>query len=141
MGDRAVVGFARDTNTRKKETLFLYSHWGGSTIQQDVAAALLHAYPRWTDPAYATRMATSYIFGPDAHKTETGFGLSVGSFAMPDYSNLTVVYWEDQEVWIRNDETYEKQVSIPFAGFIHRYLPASMWAPGVSMLGIEGVAT
>jgi hypothetical protein len=135
------VGFARDTNTRKKETLFLYSHWGGSTIQQDVAAALLHAYPRWTDPAYATRMATSYIFGPDAHKTETGFGLDVGRFPVPDYDDITVVHWREQEVWVRSESTYEKVVSIPFAGFIHRYLPASMWAPGVSMLGIEGVAT
>jgi hypothetical protein len=141
MGDRAVVGFARDTNTHKKETLFLYSHWGGSTIQQDVAAALLHAYPRWTDPAYATRMATSYIFGPDAHKTETGFGLDVGRFPVPDYDDITVVHWREQEVWVRSESTYEKVVSIPFAGFIHRYLPASMWAPGVSMLGIEGVAT
>ena len=131
------MGFARDANTRKKETLFLYSHWGGSTIQQDVAAALLHSYPRWTDPSYATRMATSYIFGPDAHKTEVGFGLDVGRFAVPDYDHINVVYWRDQEVWVRSEETYEKVVSIPFVSYIHRYLPASMWQPGTSMLGID----
>ena len=33
----------------------LYSHWGETEWQRDIAMALLHAKPRWSDASYFTR--------------------------------------------------------------------------------------
>ena len=39
----------------------LYSHWGQTDWQPDIAAALTHARVRWNDSSYATRMMISYL--------------------------------------------------------------------------------
>lgn len=52
----------------------LYSHWGQDSWQQDLAAAMEHAKPRWTDSSYATRMMISHLI-QHSILDETGFGI------------------------------------------------------------------
>jgi hypothetical protein len=52
----------------------LYSHWGETTWEADLASALSVAEPRWDDPSYATRIVISNLIG-EQWKSETGFGI------------------------------------------------------------------
>jgi hypothetical protein len=52
----------------------LYSHWGETEWQQDLAMALQHAKPRWSDYSYFTRMIISYLI-KDSVLDQLGFGI------------------------------------------------------------------
>ena len=52
----------------------LYSHWGESTWQDDLAGALAHGKPRLKDYQYFTRMIMSHLI-KDSVLSETGFGI------------------------------------------------------------------
>lgn len=52
----------------------LYSHWGETEWQRDLAQALLHAKPRWSDASYFTRMIISWLI-QDSVFDQTGFGI------------------------------------------------------------------
>ena len=52
----------------------LYSHWGETEWERDLAMALQHSKPRWSDTSYATRMMISYLT-QDSVLEETGFGI------------------------------------------------------------------
>ena len=56
--------------------LVLYSHWGETTWHSDLAAALVSARGRWSDPSYATRITISHMIG-EGWAMETGWGLHV----------------------------------------------------------------
>jgi hypothetical protein len=117
MGDRVVVGFRSDSLHTKERTLFLYSHWGGSSMRTDLALALLHAKPRWGDPDYAMRITISQLIGEDWMR-DTGYGLSVGEYCMPDYDLVPVVNWQRKQVEFYDSSTYEKQGHITFTDYI-----------------------
>jgi hypothetical protein len=55
-------------------SVVLYSHWGQTDWQPDIAAALTHARVRWSDSSYATRMMISYLI-QDSVLDEHGFGI------------------------------------------------------------------
>lgn len=55
-------------------SVVLYSHWGQTEWESDLAGALQHAKPRWSDSSYATRMMISYLI-QDSVMDETGFGI------------------------------------------------------------------
>lgn len=110
MGDRCAFGF-RETSERKEETIWLYSHWGGSSRFADLANALVKASPRWNDPSYATRIAISQIIG-DNWNSEYGFGLYTSSEYKGDneYSEVLVVNWKERNVtavWLDGSEVVE----------------------------------
>lgn len=100
MGDRAVFGFKADKDA---VPVFLYSHWGGSDRYRDLARAINAAQPRWSDPAYATRIAISQIV-ENYWSEETGFGISAGedSYCQPDYDDIPVIIWSERIVEIRS---------------------------------------
>jgi hypothetical protein len=79
MGARINFVFKDDSDT----SVVLYSHWGQTDWQTDIAGALEHAKPRWGDTSYGTRMMISYLI-QDSILDETGFGIysinNVGSF-------------------------------------------------------------
>ena len=52
----------------------LYSHWGESTWQDDLAGALFHAQKRNGDYQYFTRMVISHLI-KDEILMETGYGI------------------------------------------------------------------
>jgi hypothetical protein len=88
MGARINYVFKDDTDT----SVVLYSHWGQTDWEHDIAGALEHAKPRWTDSSYATRMMISYLI-QDSVLDETGFGIysinNVGSFDL--YEETVVI--------------------------------------------------
>jgi hypothetical protein len=72
-------------------SVVLYSHWGQDSWQPDLAEALSHARPRWSDSSYGTRMIISYLI-QDSILDETGFGIySINNAGSFDLGEQTVV--------------------------------------------------
>jgi hypothetical protein len=71
-------------------SVVLYSHWGQSNWEVDIAAALEHAKPRWDDSSYATRMMISYLM-QDSILDETGFGIYAINGDNYDLGEQTVI--------------------------------------------------
>ena len=68
----------------------LYSHWGQDEWKTDIAAALDHARPRWSDESYCTRMIISYLIQYqllDQH----GFGIYAISDISQDLGEQTII--------------------------------------------------
>jgi len=68
----------------------LYSHWGQDGWETDIAAALEHAKPRWSDAAYGTRMMISYLI-QHSILDEHGFGIYAVNGTNYDLGEQTVV--------------------------------------------------
>lgn len=68
----------------------LYSHWGETEWQRDLAMALEHSKPRWKDYAYFNRMMISYLI-QDSVLEETGFGIYAITGTNFDLGETTVV--------------------------------------------------
>ena len=120
MGDRCVFGF-RETSECKEETIWLYSHWGGSSRLEALASAIVKAQPRWNDSSYATRIAISQIVGNDWN-SEYGFGLFAGKDYKGDneYGDLLVVNWDERTV-IGESENGTELVEYGFETFINMH--------------------
>jgi hypothetical protein len=114
MGDRGVVGFAANAD---EATIYLYSHWGGSSLIADTQSAINAAASRWSDPEYATRIAISNIVGSD-WQSETGYGLSVNSHTMPDLPYVLRVVWHERNVYVLTDLTHEVVDCFSFQDFL-----------------------
>ena len=71
-------------------SVVLYSHWGETDWMQDMAGALEHARPRWSDSEYCTRMIISYLMS-DFIESELGFGIYAVSDPFADLGEFTVV--------------------------------------------------
>lgn len=94
----------------------LYSHWGETEWQRDLAMALQHAKPRWQDSAYGTRMIISYLM-QDSILEETGFGIyAVSNDGSLDLGDLTVLV-------DFTTNTVTDTISVPFDKFMNAYLP------------------
>lgn len=114
MGDRSVTGFAEREGA---PVIYLYSHWGASSQVADLKEAISAAENRWDDPDYATRIAVSHLVGDD-WKSETGYGLSVGTYAAPDLPYVLIAYWESREVVMVSDTPAREVLTrIPFETF------------------------
>jgi len=71
MGDRGNIGIVQDGG---KDTVFLYSHWGGSELPATLQNALKREM-RWNDPNYLARIIfCEMVKGQE--DGETGFGIS-----------------------------------------------------------------
>jgi hypothetical protein len=68
----------------------LYSHWGEEEWQRDLAQALLHSKPRWSDGSYFTRMMISYLM-QDSIFSATGFGIYAIRDINEDLGDTTVI--------------------------------------------------
>lgn len=94
----------------------LYSHWGETEWQRDLAMALQHAKPRLNDSSYGTRMIISYLI-QDSILEETGFGIYAIDGDGLDLGETTVL------VDFVN-KTVTDNVSVPFDKFVAAYSPA-----------------
>jgi hypothetical protein len=91
----------------------LYSHWGQDSWQTDLAAAMEHAKPRWTDSSYGTRMIISHLI-QHSILDETGFGI----YAI-DNDNYDL---GEQTILIDfTTKTVTDNVSVPWDKFIAAY--------------------
>jgi hypothetical protein len=117
MGDRAAFGFRAEAG---EPTIYLYSHWGGSTQAADLARALAAAEPRWNDASYATRIAVSQLIGSEWAE-ETGYGLTVTDGRQPfglDYGHCLVVDWAAGRVILTREGSETEGASRPVAEFV-----------------------
>jgi hypothetical protein len=73
MGDRANISVKQYRDS--EERVYLYTHWGGTSIADALQAALNKRW-RWRDPAYLTRIIFDSLTEND-HGSETGYGISV----------------------------------------------------------------
>lgn len=91
MGDRGNIEIAQpSTKPEGGETsIFLYTHWGGSELCQNLASALEKGRGRWEDPAYMTRIIFNELQGDD--RGTTGFGISIEEID-PEHPTPQV-YW------------------------------------------------
>lgn len=112
MGDRITYVFKDGSDY----SLAVYSHWGASGWEQDLAQALLHAQPRWNDYSYANRMATSYLLtAHDEILAETGFGFyAIPASGDTEYlgTDLCVIDWTNQTVTHEdNTESFDSLIT------------------------------
>ena len=69
-----------------------------------LADAIIAARPRWTDPAYATRIAISQLIG-DQWNMETGWGLHVNEISDNEHK-IAIVDWEQQTFSLHEEDNY-----------------------------------
>jgi hypothetical protein len=98
----------------------LYSHWGETEWQRDLAQALLHAKPRWSDASYFTRMMISYLM-QDSIFSATGFGIYAINNINEDLGDTTVVIDISKETIIDNYGNV-----LDWQLFIEAYLPTAL---------------
>ena len=112
MGARINFVFKDGTDS----SVVLYSHWGQTEWQRDIAMALEHAKPRWGDSSYGTRMMISYLM-QHSILDETGFGIySINNVGSMDLGEQTVV------IDFVN-KTVADSVPVKWDNFIQAYLP------------------
>jgi len=96
-------------------SVVLYSHWGLDGWETDIAAALEHAKPRWSDSSYGTRMMISYLIQHNV-LDETGFGIYAVNGENYDLGEQTVVI-------DFTNKTVTYNVPVEFEAFINAYAP------------------
>lgn len=97
-------------------SVVLYSHWGQIDWQTDLANALEHAKPRWSDPSYATRMMISF-FMQDGILDEIGYGI----YAISESGGIETKAYDlgEQTVVIDfTNQTVTDDVSVNFDKFV-----------------------
>lgn len=100
----------------------LYSHWGETEWQRDLAMALQHSKPRWSDASYFTRMMISYLM-QDSILAETGFGIYAITDINQDLGDTTVVIDVAKETIIDDNKNVTSWLD-----FINAYAPITVSA-------------
>ena len=115
MGDRANFGF----KDRKGDTVFLYGHWAGHNMLQNLAVAVEHARPRWQDESYATRICISQMIGEDWAQ-ETGWGISVNQLADNEHK-VPVINWAAKTFTLMEEDLTTEVFSLSLDNFCTKY--------------------
>jgi hypothetical protein len=115
MGDRANFGF----KDRKGDTVFLYGHWAGHQMLQNLADAVQIAHPRWHDESYATRICISQLVG-DEWSSETGWGITVNELADNEHK-VPVINWKEQTFTLMEEDLTTEVFSISLEAFVAKY--------------------
>ena len=77
--------------------VYLYTHWGGLTILEDVAAGLVKGEERWKDCEYLTRIIFDSLIGDRVYSDHTtGFG--IGTYQHSDIDRLVTIFPIEQKV-------------------------------------------
>lgn len=113
MGNRANCVVHQNSFNADNPPVWLYTHWGGSELLQDVQTAIRKRW-RWDDDTYLTRIIFDTMSAGQQGQ-ETGYGIST---AMGDNSHdLVVVDPSKQEVRIEDPETCEVKNVWSFEAF------------------------
>jgi hypothetical protein len=100
-------------------SVVLYSHWGETEWERDIAMALEHSKPRWADTSYATRMMISYLM-QDSILEETGFGIYAVNGPNYELGDSTVVIdFTDMTVYGQGSMT-----KVKWTDFVAAYAPS-----------------
>ena len=98
MGDRGNI-IIKDGES----TVYLYTHWEGSRLNEILKSALKRGKTRWEDGAYLARIIFCEMIGEDTEEL-TGYGISS---IMVDGGNDITVDIEKQTV---NDKTFVEYI-------------------------------
>ena len=115
MGDRANFGFKQSSG----DTLYLYGHWAGHDMLNNLAHSVLEAESRWSDPSYATRIVISNLIGED-WKSETGWGLSVDRI-LDNEHKIPVINWTAKTFTLFEEDLTTEVFSLSLADFVQKY--------------------
>lgn len=115
MGDRANFGF----KDRKGDTVFLYGHWAGHRMLENLANAVEAARPRWTDETYATRIAISHLIN-DEWQSETGWGISVNTLADNEHK-VPIINWSEGTFTLMEEDLQTVVFSSSLDVFVNKY--------------------
>ncbi len=115
MGDRANFGF-RDRN---ENLIFLYGHWAGYKMLEQLGNALVKAQPRWNDESYATRICVSQLVNAEWDR-ETGWGLSVNELGDNEHK-VPVVDWHNKKVTLFEEDLQTEVFSMELGAFAEKY--------------------
>ncbi len=108
MGDRAMAEIKV-----RGGSMFLYTHWGGSTLFEDAKKAVTSAKNRWNDESYATRIIIDRLT-IEGRDSETGFGIMLKPFAEDEYNNdepSVIINLAKQTISQYRDGTETAQIS------------------------------
>ena len=108
-------------------SVVLYSHWGETEWQRDIAMALQHSKPRWSDYAYFNRMMISYLM-QDSVLDETGFGIYSVTGTDFDLGDTTVIIDIAKETIIDDNKNV-----VSWLDFINAYSPNKVSAQRIIM--------
>jgi hypothetical protein len=115
MGDRANFGF-RDS---KEDIIFLYGHWAGHRMLENLADAVQAAEPRWNDESYATRIAISRLVG-DEWTSETGWGLTVNALADNEHK-VPIIDWKNKTFTLMEEDLMTEVFTMDLSKFVAKY--------------------
>jgi hypothetical protein len=100
VGNRANFAFVQPNGN----TIVLYGHWAGGNMLSRLADAVTAAKPRWSDPAYATRIAISQMIGTDWNE-ETGWGLHVNEIGDNEHK-VPVIDFQQQTFSLHEEDSF-----------------------------------
>lgn len=103
MGDRANFVFVQPNG----HSIVLYGHWAGYQMLQNLAEAAIKAQNRWSDPAYATRIAISHMIG-EGWAMETGWGLAVNEI-LDNEHKIAVIDFQQQTFSLHEEAPYNDE--------------------------------
>jgi hypothetical protein len=115
MGDRANFGFKQSNDN----VVFLYGHWAGHRMLENLADAVQHARPRWNDEGYATRIAISRMVG-DEWSSETGWGIYVNEIADNEHK-IPIVDWHNKTFTLVEEDLQTVVFSTDLDKFVDKY--------------------
>ena len=115
MGDRANFGF-RDS---KENIIFVYGHWAGYRMLENLADAVSAAEPRWTDEAYATRIAISHLI-KDEWASETGWGVYVNQLGDNEHK-VPIIDWKNKTFTLMEEDLKTVVFSTSLEAFVKKY--------------------
>ena len=101
-------------------SVVLYSHWGETEWQRDLAMALEHSKPRWIDDTYATRMMISYLI-QDSVLEETGFGIYAVNGPNYELGDRTVIV----DLLHKTVQELGTSAKVNWDSFVQAYLPVA----------------
>jgi len=115
MGDRTNFGF-RDS---KENIVFLYGHWAGYRMLENLADAVSAAEPRWSDEAYATRIAISHLI-KDEWASETGWGIYVNQLGDNEHK-VPIIDWKNKTFTLMEEDLETVVFSTSLNAFVSKY--------------------
>jgi len=115
MGDRANFGFKQSNDN----TIFLYGHWAGHRMLEQLADAVSAAQPRWNDESYATRIAISNLI-KDEWASETGWGLHVNELGDNEHK-VPIINWAAKTFTLMEEDLITEVFSITLQAFVDKY--------------------
>ena len=115
MGDRANFGF-RDS---KENIIFVYGHWAGYRMLENLADAVSAAEPRWSDESYATRIAISHLI-KDEWASETGWGIYVNELGDNEHK-VPIIDWKNKTFTLMEEDLKTMVFSTSLEAFVKKY--------------------